>query len=306
MRSPLTMSASRRTSCGPATHDGGAPAPSTLGAYGVAITGLGDAAARLLRPAEPSWPTLRVDVVRLDAPRPIAREHLADDEARYRLTGGGSMTVARRTGRCTIMLAPGTPEPSADALVHPFLTTPLATVRHWAGSSVFHAGGFVVNDRAWIVPATRRAGKSTLLATLATLGVPVLADDLVVVDRGDVLAGPACIDLREDAATYLNVGTDLGVVGRRRRWRYELAPVPTRVPLGGVISLAWDQHVALRRLPIDDRVRMLLTNVALRPVPPAADVLLAVASRPAYTFSRPRDLAAVTRSAGQLLARLRG
>jgi hypothetical protein len=179
-------------------------------------------------------------------------------------------------------------------------------MRHWAGSSVFHAGAFVAGGAAWVVPGTKGAGKSTLLATMAMLGADVLADDLAVIDGGDVLAGPACIDLRTDAATWLGVGTDLGVVGHRRRWRYELPPVAARVPLGGWLALRWDSSTALQPLRPDGRIRMLLTGVALRPVPPPPDVLLELASLPGHTFARPRDRWSITRSAEYLLEALGG
>jgi hypothetical protein len=305
MRSPLTMSPPRQTQSAPAEHPVVERAQTGLGAYGVALAGLDDAA-RLLRPAEPWWPSLQVEIVELDTPRPIARERLTDHDAQYRLTAGGSMTVERDSGRCTLAFPPGERAPSASDLVHPYLTTPLATVRHWAGSSVLHAGAFVAGGAAWVVPGTKGAGKSTLLAALAMLGADVLADDLAVIDGADVLAGPACIDLRSDAAAWLDVGDDIGVVGHRRRWRYELPPVPTRVPLGGVLALQWDQHAALQPLRVDDRLRMLLTNVALRPAPPAPDVLLALASMPGYTFARPRDWPSITTSAERLLEVLGG
>lgn len=289
----------------PAEGDAVGGARASGAAYGVALVGL-DEAARLLRPVEPSWPVLRARVVRLDAPATHTREHLSDHDARYRLAGGGFMAVERATGRCTLAIPPGARMPSAADLVHPYLTTPLATIRSWADSDVFHGGAFVAGGRAWIVPGTKGAGKSTLLGALATLGADVLADDLAVVDHASVLAGPACVDLRGDAAAALGIGTDLGVVGRRRRWRHELPPVPSRIPLGGVLSLAWGGRTVLRPLHIDDRIRLLLTNVALRPAPPAPDTLLEIARMPSYVFGRRRDLGSVTASAEYLLEALGG
>jgi hypothetical protein len=300
MRRTHTVSPSRHPCLEPARPSESHEDPAPRGAYGTTITGL-NGAHHLMRPVHPGWPTLNVHVVHLDVVQPVAREQLTDRAATYRLATNGFVRVDRATGDCTLGFPPGTSSPGAAELLHPYLCLPLATIRHWSGSDVFHAGGFVVDGAAWLVPGMKGAGKSTLLATLATLGVPVLADDLAVVHDGDVFAGPACIDLRDDAARALGVGVDLGVVGSRRRWRVELPPTPIRVPLAGWLELDWDDDVGLRPLPVDKRVQMLLANVALRPAPPRPTELLALASLPGYTLVRPPDVGQLRSVARRLL-----
>ncbi len=95
------------------------------------------------------------------------------------------------------------------------------------------------------------------------MGVPVLADDVLIVDRGlRALAGPRCIDLRREAALALGIGESIGLVGTRERWRTPLGQVPCEVPLGGFVCLEWGE-AAVSRLSPKERVRMLYANQAL-------------------------------------------
>jgi ABC-type molybdenum transport system ATPase subunit/photorepair protein PhrA len=48
---------------------------------------------------------------------------------------------------------------------------------HWLGRESFHGGGFVAGDGVWGVLGEKGDGKSTLLASLALSGVPIVADD---------------------------------------------------------------------------------------------------------------------------------
>ena len=71
-----------------------------------------------------------------------------------------------------------------DVFVHPFLSTAATFFAHWDGREPFHGGAYALEFAAIAVLADREAGKSTTLAALARAGVPVMADDLVVVDDG--------------------------------------------------------------------------------------------------------------------------
>ncbi len=53
-----------------------------------------------------------------------------------------------------------------------------------------HAAAIAVDDRLILIPAKRRAGKSTLIAALTTCGATIVADDLVLFDResGEMIA----------------------------------------------------------------------------------------------------------------------
>ena len=116
------------------------------------------------------------------------------------------------------------------------------------GRAAIHGGAFLHEGRAWVLLGDKGQGKSSTLGWLATPGVPIITDDLVVCDEGDVLAGPRCVDLRADPARHLNVGRDLGVIGTRERWRIDVPPCPSRSPLRGWIFLEWGAEIAVERL----------------------------------------------------------
>ena len=109
---------------------------------------------------------------------------------------------------------------------------------------------------AWRGPssASREAGKSTLLATLAARRLPVLADDLVVTDGYQAFCGPRTIDLRQPLP-----GTTGPLTSARAasRWRLSLPPLPVAVPLGGWIYLRWHTEVAMAAVPASDLVARL-------------------------------------------------
>jgi hypothetical protein len=120
----------------------------------------------------------------------------------------------------------------------------------------------VIGEGAWAVLGDKENGKSTTLAWFALNGHPVLADDLLVVDGDAALAGPRCIDLRQESSERLGVGEPLGVVGQRARWRFELGDVPPRVPLRGFITLTWDRALALEPLRGVERLLALMPGAA--------------------------------------------
>src|SRR4029453_9610267 len=93
-----------------------------------------------------------------------------------------------------------------DELVHPYLGLAAAVYSRWLGRESFHAGAFQARGCPWIVAGEKAAGKSTLLASLALRGRHVLADDVVVLDGVEALAGPRSIDLRADSAAALGAG----------------------------------------------------------------------------------------------------
>ena len=148
-------------------------------------------------------------------------------------------------------------------MIHPDLGFIAAVVNRWAGREVFHAGAFLAENGAWGVLGTREAGKSSLLGQLAAKGVPVFADDALVVEDRTAFAGPRCIDLREGAADWLQQGTDIGMVGNRRRWRVRLPAVPATAPLAGWIVPEWAEHIELRSAPAALRLTLLNASVYL-------------------------------------------
>jgi hypothetical protein len=251
-----------------------------------------------LRRLETDAPVLDVRVGQASALHDEADTSLARHVEAHR--GGGRLVVEPDRLELDVPTAFG-----EAALVHPVLTTGLAYVSHLRGHATLHGGAFLADGRAWAVIGAREAGKSTTLAALAARGVPVLADDLVVVDRdAHVLAGPACVDLRTDAARHFGAER-VGVVGGRERWRVGTAEAPARVPFGGLVVLGWGD--AATDLPPADRVRVLHAQHYAGPLgPPAPALVLGLVERPMWRFERPRDWGRLDEALDGLLALVSG
>ncbi len=142
-----------------------------------------------------------------------------------------------RLGASTTLHLPRSP--SSASVVHPFLASTGVVAGHWLGRTPFHAGSFELGGRAWGVLGGREMGKSSLLMWLHRSGVPILSDDVLVLDGMTAYAGPRCLDLRESAAQRFEEGDHLGVVGTRERWRVTLPGCPSEVPFGGWVVLNW-------------------------------------------------------------------
>lgn len=179
-----------------------------------------------------------------------------------------------------------------DALVHPYLALPAAVLNHWRGDVSLHAAAVVVGGAAVGLLAAKEGGKSTTAAAAAAAGFPVLCDDVLVVRAGRALAGPRAVDLRADAAARAGAPR-LGRIGSRDRWRVRLPDVPAEVPLGALVELAWGDEVAVQRLPVDERLDLLVRSVALGADRAHAERLLDLLAVPAYRIVRPADPASV-------------
>jgi hypothetical protein len=274
------------------------PEHTSVGAYGLRLTGIAQAR-RFLVPAKPGWPALRLQRRRRLAPD-RSHDTVSETRADLRLQTGGEITIDRARAIAVFT----TPKPlHSAALVHPFLAPVAAVMAHWLGRESFHAGAFVHADGAWAVIGEREAGKSTLLARLALGGIPILSDDMLVLENSIPLAGPRAIDLRPSAAKELGVGDPMGIVGARERWRLRLGPVP-EAALRGWIFLTWGQRLQLREVGPRARIERLSAQRGL-PVParnPAA--LLDLAALPSWELTRPRSWRALARSVDILLERL--
>ena len=159
---------------------------------------------------------------------------------------------------------------------------------HWYERETFHAGAFVAAGKVWGVLGEREAGKSSFLASLALAGIPVLCDDILVLDHLTALAGPRSIDLRADAAQQLAVGEPLGIVGTRERWRLMLGSVPAELPMGGWISLRWDDRTEASPIRGSNRLRELGAHRGLTLYPPKPDALIELSALPFMALRRPR------------------
>jgi hypothetical protein len=188
-----------------------------------------------------------------------------------------------------------------DELVHPYLGAAASVFNRWAGREVYHAGAFVCGGLAWAVVGGRGAGKSSLLAALATRRFPVLADDLVVTDGHQVYSGPRTIDLRRPPP-------NAEPVTRARaasRWRLPLPPLSGAVPLGGWIYLRWRTEMGMPAVPASVLLARLAARRAWPALPSDPETLLALAARPGWDLGRPADWARMDEAVDLMLGTLR-
>jgi hypothetical protein len=188
-----------------------------------------------------------------------------------------------------------------DELVHPHLSKAAAVFAVWTGRAAIHAGAFVHAGRAWGVLGAREAGKSTLLARLALAGVPVVADDLLVV-REDLAVhpGPRCIDLRPASAE--RIASARTVPSRQgQRSRLPLPPIDAAVPLGGWVVLEWGPDTAVERAPASELLHNLVWRRLYGLTPPRAEIMLDLTALPALRFARARDWDAEAEAIERLL-----
>jgi hypothetical protein len=255
----------------------------------------------LLVIAPERWPALELARV-----TPVTRsfsEEVTDDHARLWIAGGGHAVVDR--ARCRAEL--GIPEDTtADAIAHPYLAPVALVMSRWLGREGFHGGAIVAGGGVWGVLGDKTAGKSTTLAYLAREGVDVFTDDVLIIEDGTAYAGPRSIDLREGAAQQLGIGTLIGRVGERDRWRVRLDPVAPELPLRGWVTLEWGEKVAVEPIRGAARLHALLPHrgVFLTPAKPA--VLVELTGLPHLRLTRPRDWDSLPEAADRLLDAVSG
>ena len=277
-----------------------APGPQAVGAYGLALSGV-DSAASALVPAEPEWPTYTL--VNTIGQTERLMDRLGEDRAELRLRSGGTILVDRAEARAEFV----TPELlTADELVHPYLAPVAAVAARWLGRDSFHGGAFALGDDVWGLLADREGGKSTTLAWIAAQGLPVVCDDMLVLEGGRPHAGPRVLDLRAEAAERLSAGNYLGIVGARERWRLALGEVPPGGRFRGWIFLAWGDDVAVEPVPASERLPRLTEHLGLRVPPLSPQRFLELAALPGWEFRRPHGWDRFEEAGSRLLAALGG
>ena len=270
-----------------------------LATYGLCIEGLAGAH-RLLGNASDDLPVLHVEKQLGVA---VIEQTVTDESADFRLQGdAGSVHLDRATLTAHFTLCRAIDD---EATVHPFLAMTAAIVSRWLGRDAFHAGAFVVDDGAWAVLGQKGTGKSTTLGFLAVNGTTIVTDDVLVLDDGDALAGPSCVDLRPDAAAFFGAGEDLGVVGARSRFRVVLPAAPPRTPLRGWVFPTWSDTLELVPVPVAQRVSLLAANLALTRTPLHPQRFLDFAALPCWELRRPRSFDMLDETAALLRDRLR-
>ena len=267
------------------------------GAYGLHLAGL-TGLDHLLVDADTAWPTTLVEVEQ--GPITGIQDHL--DESRGTVVFRDAVAMVERAPAVATFRFAGHPVP--DALVHPYLAPVAGLLAHWRGQEALHAGAFVHDGGAWGVVADRDGGKSSTLAQLALDGSAIVADDLLVVDGADALAGPRAIDLRAEPARALGAGEPVGVLGTRSRWRLRLPPVPCATPLRGWVFLEWGSSLAVDEVPAPERLERLGAQRMIRRRPLDPEALLRLAALPATVIRRPRSLATLEETAQLLLQSL--
>jgi hypothetical protein len=272
------------------------------GAYGFTISGL-DTPGELLGPAEPHWPPL--DVVRVvgepeAAPEEPGTVRVSDHRAEIWIGDGGRVDVDRDAMTVSFRTA----EPLADRLVvHPYLGLPASIASNWLGRQVLHGGGFARDGRGWALLGDKESGKSSTLGWLARHGAEILSDDILVIEDGELFAGPRCIDLRPEAAAVLG-GKDVGMLGNRVRWRLRSGEACSSAPLCGVVHLEWGDAIRVEQVDAAERLTGLIAGSVIRPGSGDAAPFLDLAALPTFRFVRPRDLGALEASGERLLAAL--
>lgn len=264
------------------------------GAYGLALPDLALSPA-LLVPAA-GWPG--ISVTRTVGTVDVAENRLDAERATITLGEGGGLVVDR-VGRAASFTTPFAL--SDDELLHPYLAPVGGVFAWWAGRQALHAGGFVAGGRVWALLGGKEAGKSSALAWLALAGVPVVCDDMLVLDGDAAFAGPRCLDLRPGTAAHLEVGESIPVQGPRERWRLELGPVAPTLPFGGWIELAWGDAVEVDALRPAERLPVLARHRSLLVESPNPAGLLDLVGFPGWRIRRPRSWDALDDAMGAVL-----
>jgi hypothetical protein len=269
-------------------------------AYGLAVSGADESVelASLSSAAADLHRLVPVRVV-LSAAPPATMPVVEEDRIIQPLGTEASVDLDRRRGTATFFGEPLRPE----LITHPYLATAAIGFNRWAGREVLHAGAFVAAGHAWVVLGASTAGKSTLMAALATAGVPVLADDVVVTDGEVVFAGPRCVDLRQELPADVLPWSTLPVRRARGdlRWRIDLPPIAHEVPLGGWFFLDWDDEPAMEPMTMSALLGRLATWRLLRGLPSDPATILALAARPGWHLRRPREWSGLPHTLDQML-----
>ena len=251
------------------------------GAYGLRLAGLESA---LLAPAPPDWPA--ATVVKRVGPVPETPMRVDADGGQLGIAGVTSLRASRVERTVEIVTHRAVTD---DELVHPGLSAAAALFALWDGRLALHAGAFVHAGRAWGILGEKERGKSSLLASLALRGHPVVSDDLhVVAPDGGVAMGPRAVDLRPEAAERLASTGRLSAARLSTRSRLALDTIDPETPLGGWVLLEWGDDVAVEPIPAARRFAAVVDSFGWQRLAYDRMAVLAAVARPAWVLRRPR------------------
>jgi hypothetical protein len=228
-----------------------------------------------------------------------ASSDIGDDLAVVLLVDGEYAEIDRRRGSVVIH---ATRSLEDHDLVHPYLAAPAAILAQWRGRVALHAGGLVVNGGVWALLGERGAGKTTTLMACTARGLPVFADDLVIVEGHTAFAGPRSLDLRPETAERLGPGKALVRVREGERARLVLPPIEPELPFRGCVVLDVAESVEMATVPPAERLHMLSRHVMVsdRAQQPLLDLL----ALPMWSLRRPRSWDRLPQAVEALVATL--
>jgi hypothetical protein len=258
-----------------------APHGRGYGAYGLELTGLPHVDLLVPVPSSRSWPTVRV-LRELKATVDERPDYADLERADMGLLDGERALLDRGERSATFLLRSVEDD---GRIVHPLLTAAGVIFAWWHGREALHAGAFATPQGAWALLGEQGAGKSSMLARLALTGRPVLTDDLLIVNDKLALAGPRCLDLREDGLAPAGIEGRTERVRGSERHRLRLGPVEPEVPLRGWIFLSWGSDLDLRPLSPTERLELLSAQRNVQGIRP--ERLLQLARLPAWELERP-------------------
>jgi hypothetical protein len=254
------------------------------GAYGLRLEGF-DSTVDVLPVVPTAWPLVELHREAAGERRPPDRR--LDHHTATIPFHGGAWAALDRAARTARIIGPS--PIGDDEVVHPLLSPIASVFARWDGHEALHAGAVVGRDGAWAICGPRGAGKSTALAALAMAGLPLVADDLLVVDGSDVFAGPRSIDLRPGTAGWLDAGERVREVRGGARQRLIAPGAAASTPLCGILHLEWSGESRIKPLGLTERAQRLAPNRASGLEEAAPQRSLALFALPAWGVSRPHD-----------------
>ena len=124
----------------------------------------------------------------------------------------------------------------------------------------FTGRAVVIGDGAWGSWASAARGRARCWRASRKRDA-TLTDDVLVVSGMSALAGPRCVDLREEAVRLLGLADRTQLVRAGQRLRLGLGPVAPEVPFRGWLALSWGPQTRLDPLSPTERLQGLASNL---------------------------------------------